>query len=555
MPAFPNQNGSMSQRARVLWVICLAIVPLVALSGFTIWQQYRRDQFIVATERTNFAQAAAYAAEAFLDGQVAAMRALTRHPAVARARGGEELEAVLRQAAADHPDWQSIGVAGSDGNAVAGVLGGPHARSDKPSVSPALIDRRSGLPSVAISVPLDPAAPARGALVVSLPTERFAARLVAKIGAPLVDLNVVDPQGRPFVNADAASGLARLDNPAVDAVLAGRSGSVTAPLAGTDALIAYAPVANYGWGVLLTEPAVSAFATARRQVLERSAVVAVILAVVAALGWTLAGRLSLAFQNALQARAEAERLSGDLKRALHTRDEFLAAASHDLRNPLSTIQAAAELLARSDAATLGRERLQSAAEHILSASRRMSDLLDGFLDVTRLEAGKPIELKKRACDLAPLVRQVVAESQHTTARHKITLHTPDALPVDADGPRLQRVVGNLVANAIKYSPEGGEINVNLEAKLGEVLLTVRDRGMGIPGPDQERIFERFQRGSNVVGKIAGTGIGLAGARQIVEQHGGTISVRSQINRGATFTVKFPTGVAAVDPDRTGVFNA
>jgi signal transduction histidine kinase len=540
----------MSQRARVLWVIGLAIVPLVALSGFTIWQQYLRDQFIVATERTNFAQAAAYAAEAFLDGQVAAMRALTRHPAVARARGGEELEAALRQAAADNPDWQSVGVAGPDGNAVAGVLGGRVTLAGRPAVSPALIDRVSGKPSVVISVPLEPAAPARGALVVSLPTERFAANLMARIGAPLVDLNVVDAQGQPFVNADAARGLARLDNPAVEEVLTGRSGSVVAPLNGTSALIAYAPVTKYGWGVLLTEPAVSAFATAHRQVLERAAVVAVILAVVGALGWTLAGRLALAFQNSLQARGEAERLSQDLKRALHTRDEFLAAASHDLRNPLSTIQAAAELLARADPGALGRERLQSAAEHILSAARRMGELLDGFLDVTRLEAGKPLELKKRPCDLAPLVRQVVAESQHTTTRHQITIDTPDELPADADGPRLQRVVGNIVANAIKYSPEGGEINVRLEARAGEVVLTVRDRGMGIPGPDQERIFERFQRGTNVVGRIAGTGIGLAGARQIVEQHGGSISVKSQINRGATFTVRFPAGASVAQGDMT-----
>jgi signal transduction histidine kinase len=542
----------MSQRARVLWVIGLAIIPLLALSGFTIWQQYLRDQFIVAAERTNFAQATAYAAEAFLDGQIAAMRALARHPALARARGGEETEDVLRQAAADNPDWQSVGIAGPDGNAVAGVLSGTRAKlAAKAAVSPAMIDPRSGLPSVVITVPLEAKDAARGAIVVSLPTERFASNLMAKIGSPLVDLNVVDAQGQPFINADAASGLARLDNPAVDAVLAGTSGSVVAPLNGTTALIAYAPVTNYGWGVLLTEPAVSAFATARRQVLERGAVVLVILAVIAALGWTLAGRLALAYQNAVQARAEAERLSQDLKRALHTRDEFLAAASHDLRNPLATIQAAGELVARAgDGAGLARDRLASSAEHILSASRRMAELLDAFLDVSRLEAGKPLELRRRPCDLAPLVRQVVAESQHTTSRHQITIDAPDELPVDADGPRLQRVVGNIVGNAIKYSPDGGEINVKLEAKAGEVLLTVRDRGMGIPGPDQERIFERFQRGTNVEGRIAGTGIGLAGARQIVEQHGGTISVKSQINRGATFTVKFPLGAAAPDPDRT-----
>jgi signal transduction histidine kinase len=471
------------------------------------------------------------------------MRALARHPALARLRPGEEPEGLLKQAAADNPDWQSIGLASPDGNAIAGTLAGGKIKiPDRPLVSPASIDPRTGKPSVVIAVPVEAADGGRGALVVSLPTERFASSLLAKIGSPLVDLTVVDAQGQAFIHAEVAAGrsLTRLQGPAVDAVLAGKTGSDIAPFGDRKALIAYAPVSNYGWGVLLSEPAVAAFATARRQVLERGAVVAVILAVIAALGWTLAGRLSAAFQSAVQARAEAERLSQDLKRAVHARDEFLSAASHDLRNPLSTIQAAGELLERStEPGTLSRERVATSSLHILSASRRMAALLDAFLDVSRLEAGRPLELNKQRCDLVPLVRQVVTESQQTSARHSIVLEAPGELSANADGPRLQRVVGNLVGNAIKYSPDGGEINVKLEAHNTDVVLTVRDRGIGIPGQDQQRVFERFQRGSNVEGRIAGTGIGLAGARQIVEQHGGAITVKSQIGKGSTFTVRLP----------------
>src|SRR5712692_1605304 len=533
----------MSQRARVLWVIALAILPLVALSGFTIWQQYLRDQFVVSTERTYFAQATAYAAEAFLDGHVAATRALSRHPALARLRPGEEIEGLLKQAAADNPDWQSIGVAGPDGNAIAGALAGANTKlANRPPVSPALIDPRTGKPSVVIAVPLEAADGGRGALVVSLPTERFASSLMGKIGSPLVDLTVVDAQGQALIHSGAAAArsLTRLQAAAIDAVLAGKTGSDIAPFGDRNSLIAYAPVSNYGWGVLLTEPTVTAFAPARRQVLERGAVLAVILAVVGALGWTLAGRLAMAFQSAVQARAEAERLSQDLKRALHARDEFLAAASHDLRNPLSTIEAAAEVLERATGAgSLPQERLAMCASHILSASRRMATLLDAFLDVSRLEAGRPLELNKQRCDLVPLVRQVVSECQQTTARHRIVLEMPGELIAEADPSRLQRVVGNLVGNAIRYSPDGGEINVKLDAHDANVVLTVLDRGIGIPSQDQQRVFERFQRGSNVEGRIRGTGIGLAGARQIIEQHGGRISVKSQIGKGATFTVRFP----------------
>jgi signal transduction histidine kinase len=502
----------MSQRAKVLWVIALAIVPLVALSGFTIWQQYLRDQDMVSAERTYFAQATALAAEHFLDGQVAAARVLAKHPSPA-------------QLVADNPDWQGMR-----------VVAGPDA-SGKPLVSPAqVID---GKATVLITVPLDNR---QGAIVVPVPTERFAQSLMQKISSPLLDLTLIDSERQAFIRGDTVvRDLAKFEGPHVDAALGGRSGTAIAPFGERSSLIAYAPVGNYGWVVLLTEPTVSAFESARRQVLERGAVVAVILAVIAALGWTLAGRLSTAYQTALQARAEAERLANDLKRALHARDEFLAAASHDLRNPLSTIQSAAELLERSLDDPQMRDRAASCGDHIQSAAKRMAQQLDAFLDVSRLEAGRPLELKRRAHDLMPLVRQVVAECQQTTQRHRLLLEGPAMLQASVDAARLQRVVGNLVGNAVKYSPDGGEVNIKLEAHDTDVILTVRDRGIGIPGADQSRIFERFQRGTNVEGRFQGAGIGLAGARQIVEQHGGAITVKSQVAKGSTFTVRFPAG--------------
>ncbi len=457
----------MSQRAKVLWVIALAVIPLVALSGFTIWQQYLRDEALISSERTYFAQAAALAAEHFLEAH------------------------------------------------------------GKGPVSPArMID---GKPAVRIGD-----AP--------VPTERFAQGLMSKISSPLIDLTVIDAERQAFIRGDqSVRELVKIEGPHVDAVLSGRSGVATAQFNGRASLIAYAPVGNYGWGVLLTEPTVSAFATARRQVLERSAVVAVILAVIGALGWTLAGRLASAYQTAVQARAEAERLAGDLKRALHARDEFLAAASHDLRNPLSTVQSAAELLERSLDDPNMRDRVASCADHIQSATKRMAQQLDAFLDVSRLEAGRPLELKKRSHDLMPLVRQIVQECQQTTQRHRLLLEGPAMLQASVDALRLQRVVGNLIGNAIKYSPDGGEVNIKLELHDGDVVMTVRDRGIGIPGQDQSRVFERFQRGTNVEGRFQGTGIGLAGAKQIVEQHGGAITVKSQVSKGSTFTVRIPTG--------------
>jgi signal transduction histidine kinase len=117
-----------------------------------------------------------------------------------------------------------------------------------------------------------------------------------------------------------------------------------------------------------------------------------------------------------------------------------------------------------------------------------------------------------------------------------------------DAARLGRVLDNLVANAIKYSPAGGQISIEVEQEVGAAggwaALCVRDEGIGIPEADQPHIFERFRRGGNVVGHIAGTGIGLAGACQIVEQHGGSIVVSSREGAGSAFTIRLPLGPAA-----------
>jgi signal transduction histidine kinase len=118
-----------------------------------------------------------------------------------------------------------------------------------------------------------------------------------------------------------------------------------------------------------------------------------------------------------------------------------------------------------------------------------------------------------------------------------------ALFGDWDAARLGRVLANLLANAIKYSPQGGPITVDLKREEMDAgafaVLAVRDQGLGIPAEDLPRIFEPFQRARNVVGRIGGSGLGLASVRQIVEQHGGTIAVTSEGGAGSTFTVRLP----------------
>ena len=143
-----------------------------------------------------------------------------------------------------------------------------------------------------------------------------------------------------------------------------------------------------------------------------------------------------------------------------------------------------------------------------------------------------------------LARKVTAEQQQTTELHRVRIETPlDHLVGEWDPSRLERVLVNLVENAIKYSPAGGGVVVRL-SKIEDgdgslAALDVSDRGIGIPEADLGRVFERFHRGSNVVGRVLGTGIGLAGVRDIVEQHGGAVKVESREGIGTTVSVRLP----------------
>jgi signal transduction histidine kinase len=145
-------------------------------------------------------------------------------------------------------------------------------------------------------------------------------------------------------------------------------------------------------------------------------------------------------------------------------------------------------------------------------------------------------------DLVALAGQQMGDKAELSRKHDLTLNTSSPELIGRwDAERLERLLGNLLANAINYSPEGGPIEVGITTDAGgcEAIITVRDQGLGIPPDDLPHIFDRFHRGRNVVNRIPGSGIGLTGARQIVEEHGGTIAVESEEGKGTTFTVRLP----------------
>ncbi len=257
-----------------------------------------------------------------------------------------------------------------------------------------------------------------------------------------------------------------------------------------------------------------------------------------ALAEDLARRAALTVDNA--------HLYGQAQRALSTRDEFLSSAAHDLKNPLTSIKGLAQLLLRR-AARLSppeRERFTEALSSIEAAATKMTQQVNELLDIARLDMGQPLALQRQPTDLVALARQAIAEQQQATERHQLRLEASESSLVgEWDAARLERVLANLLSNAVKYSPQGGEIVVRVrrdeDAAGAWAVLEVQDQGLGIPKADLSYIFERFRRGRNVQGRIAGTGIGLAGVRQIVTQHGGQISVRSQEGMGSTFSMRLP----------------
>jgi PAS domain S-box-containing protein len=241
------------------------------------------------------------------------------------------------------------------------------------------------------------------------------------------------------------------------------------------------------------------------------------------------------------------------RRALELqKDEFLATVSHDLKNPVAAIKGWAQLLMRRTRRLpeVERERWRQDLARVESTAGRLNAMIDELLDLTQVQLGRPLDLHREAVDLVALARHAADEHQQQTRAHTVVLQTDlEHLVGQWDRVRLERVVGNLLSNAIKYSPDGGWITLTIRREAhpsGDVAeLSVRDTGLGIPAADLPRIFDRFFRADNVSGRIAGTGIGLAGVKRLVEQHGGSIEVESFLGVGTTFVVWLPLSGGSV----------
>jgi signal transduction histidine kinase len=233
--------------------------------------------------------------------------------------------------------------------------------------------------------------------------------------------------------------------------------------------------------------------------------------------------------------------------AVQVRDDYLSAASHDLRTPLTSIMARAQLLLgrldHEDALAPEFARLHLTA--LLQATRRMRAMVGEITEATHLQSGQTLALDLAPMDLGEMVQTVVQDVAETNAAREVS---PEVSPVvvrvaadvlvPGDRPRLERVVQNIVENALKYSRDAVPVHVEVEQQDEWAVLTVRDHGVGIPTDELAHIFTPFYRASTAKG-ITGTGLGLARTRSVVTQHGGQISLESAVGWGTSVTVCLP----------------
>lgn len=243
--------------------------------------------------------------------------------------------------------------------------------------------------------------------------------------------------------------------------------------------------------------------------------------------------------------AHARRLAEDLANENRRKSDFLAVLAHELRNPLAPIRTGLDIIRmRSD----NPEAVLRVRDMIERQTTHMIHLIDDLLDVARITTGK-IELKKTVVDLNEIVASAVETSLPAIekAHHELRLNLHDGpLLLEADEVRIGQVIGNLLTNAAKYTPQGGKISLSVTTEGGAAVVAVSDNGIGIPSEALETVFDMFKQVERSLGHSqGGLGIGLSLVRQLASLHGGSVNAASEgEGKGSTFTVRLPIGVSA-----------
>jgi signal transduction histidine kinase len=229
-----------------------------------------------------------------------------------------------------------------------------------------------------------------------------------------------------------------------------------------------------------------------------------------------------------------------VERANRLKSEFLASMSHELRTPLHTIIGFSELLTEELEGPLN-EKQKRFLGHILQDSRHLLELINDILDLSKIEAGR-LELQKEQIDFAGCLEDVIATmTQQASAKNiKVEVRNQFRGSLHADRLRVKEILYNLLSNALKFTPDGGQVWVETLVRGHQLHVTVGDTGIGVQPEEHQSIFEKFyQVGSTTKGTREGTGLGLAITRKLVELHGGHIWLESRSGEGSRFSFTLP----------------
>jgi signal transduction histidine kinase len=253
---------------------------------------------------------------------------------------------------------------------------------------------------------------------------------------------------------------------------------------------------------------------------------------------------------------QAARLVRRAGEVLSSHDATLGATTHDIKSPLAAIRVRVEVLQEeARAGTLDAEQLGSSLARIAFGAARIERLAGTIVDLTRARRGEPLPLEREPVELVALVRRLVDEQQIATVRHRLRVEAAvERLVGEWDVERLERLVSGLLTNALRYSPRGGDVVLEIDERPdpdgGVAVLRVTDHGMGMSADEIPQMFDLFFGGRSAE-HMPGSGVGLADAHQIVTAHGGTVAVESVEGAGSTFTVTLPLRAPRPSPRAGG----
>lgn len=223
------------------------------------------------------------------------------------------------------------------------------------------------------------------------------------------------------------------------------------------------------------------------------------------------------------------------------KSEFISIASHQLRTPLTAIKTYSHMLASGFSGPLNQSQSEF-MDIILGSIDRMNELINTLLDITRIEEGQML-VSRQFVDLETVVDEIVIELQPVARAKKIKLsidYKSDNLNAQTDPLMIKEICANLLSNALKYTPPGGQVSISVSATSKNFIFIIEDTGYGIPRREQSRVFSKFFRGENIMDKeTSGTGLGLYLVKQLVESLGGTVSFKSVENKGSRFRFTIP----------------